>query len=78
MLDKVTSCLSLFNVLEREELLTPIQVKTMEQLIETTGDEELLDYLYQYKNRNLGSMLKLTNNQCDVIHVLYGWDFGFL
>ncbi|XP_048757091.1 caspase-8-like [Ostrea edulis] len=53
MLDKVTSCLSLFNVLEREELLTPIQVKTMEQLIETTGDEELLDYLYQYKNRNL-------------------------
>ncbi|XP_062594748.1 caspase-8-like [Saccostrea cucullata] len=53
MLNKVTTCLSLFNVLEKEELLTPIQVKTMEQLIETTGDEELLDLLYKYKNKNL-------------------------
>ncbi|XP_061183809.1 caspase-8-like [Saccostrea echinata] len=53
MLNNVTTCLSLFNVLEKEELLTPIQVKTMEQLIEATGDEELLDLLYKYKNKNL-------------------------
>lgn len=55
MIDKVRSCLDLFNVLEKEEKITKINVTTLQQLIETTGDEELLDCLYQFKNRNLVS-----------------------
>lgn len=53
MVDKVRSCLGLFNVLEKEEKITYIDVKTLEQLITTTGDEELLERVYQYKYRNL-------------------------
>lgn len=55
MVDKVKSCLDLFNVLEKEEKITNIDVNTLEQLIKTTGDEELLESVYQYKNRNLVS-----------------------
>lgn len=53
--DKVRSCLGLFNVLEKEEKITYIDVKTLEQLITTTGDEELLERVYKYKYRNLGT-----------------------
>lgn len=57
MVDKVRSCLDLFNVLEKEEKITNIDVNTLEQLIKTTGDEELLESVYQYKNRNLGTYI---------------------
>lgn len=59
MVDKVRSCLDLFNVLEKEEKITNIDVNTLEQLIKTTGDEELLESVYQYKNRNLGTYIYL-------------------
>lgn len=71
MVDKVRSCLDLFNVLEKEEKITVIDVKTLEQLIKTTGDEELLEFLYQYKNRNLGTYLVKQEN------VFYGGSCRF-
>lgn len=54
MTEKVKNCLDLFSALEKEELITNIQVRTLEQLITITEDEELMDYLYEYKNKNLG------------------------
>lgn len=62
MVDKVRSCLDLFNVLEKEEKITKIDVNTLEQLIKTTGDEELLESVYQYKNRNLGTYILKQEN----------------
>nr|XP_022325102.1 caspase-8-like [Crassostrea virginica] len=55
MTEKVKNCLDLFSALEKEELITNIQVRTLEQLITITEDEELMDYLYEYKNKNLVS-----------------------
>lgn len=71
MVDKVRSCLDLFNVLEKEEKITKIDVNTLEQLIKTTGDEELLESVYQYKNRNLGTYILKQEN------VLYGGSCRF-
>lgn len=71
MVDKVKSCLDLFNVLEKEEKITNIDVNTLEQLIKTTGDEELLESVYQYKNRNLGTYILKQEN------ALYGGSCRF-
>ena len=76
MTEKVKNCLDLFSALEKEELITNIQVRTLEQLITITDDEELMDYLYEYKNKNLGIafpiFLNLNYNGrggCSILHV---------
>lgn len=76
MTEKVKNCLDLFSALEKEELITNIQVRTLEQLITITEDEELMDYLYEYKNKNLGIafpiFLNLNYNGrggCSILHV---------
>ena len=76
MTDRVKNCLDLFSALEKEELITNIQVRTLEQLITITEDEELLEYLYEYKNKNLGITFRIFLNPnfngrggCSILHV---------
>ncbi|KAK3083449.1 hypothetical protein FSP39_022958, partial [Pinctada imbricata] len=62
--DSIKTCLDLFNVLEREGIVQPPEVRELENMINSVGDEELRELIDDYKkDHGLKALCRVFENK---------------